>query len=377
MQKVIAVVVLLLVGATARAQAPGSPGAARPAASRIRLAVLDVQYAGAGDSKTVEGLSALIASEVARRPGLTVLAGADVRALLGFERQKALLGCTEGSCMAELAGALGVSFLISSEISRVGSTWLLSLSLLDANRAAAMSRLTRKAYSDDQLVEEAADAVDELMTALPGAGAPRPRTGKAARSEPSPVAPAEPQGPPPGYHRHDGAMFRLQLGYGSASSAGGDLKLSGGSMGLALGAGFALVDNLLLYGEFFTEMATGPKLTQGGVAIDRTTGTKTNNLSGLGAGLAWYFEGLNAYVSASGGAAVLTYMMPNGAGTSNERTSPGPALRLGVGKEWWVSTNWGLGLAVTFETASMKATLPGPATFRCNAFGAGLSATWN
>jgi hypothetical protein len=141
-----------------------------------RVAVLDLQYAGTGDRKAVEGLSALLASEVARRPGLAVISGADLRTLVGFERQKALVGCTGGGCVGELAGTLGVAYLVSSEVSAVGSSWLLSLGLLDATRSASVARLTRKGGSIDALVEETPRAVDELLAALGPAGAPPPVT---------------------------------------------------------------------------------------------------------------------------------------------------------------------------------------------------------
>ena len=148
-----------------------APEAAAAQPSRTRVAVLDLQYAGSGDRKSVEGLSALLASEVARRPGLAVVSGADLRTLVGFERQKALVGCSEGACMTELAGTLGVAYLVSSEVSSVGSSWLLSLGLLDANKGSSVSRLTRRSSSIDGLVDEVSRAVDELLAPLGPAGA--------------------------------------------------------------------------------------------------------------------------------------------------------------------------------------------------------------
>jgi hypothetical protein len=151
-----------------------APEAAAPSPQKTRIAVLDVQYAGTGDRKAVEGLSALIASEVARRPGLAVVSGADLRTLVGFERQRALVGCTEGACLTELAGTLGVAYLVSSEVSTVGSSWLLSLGLLDARRSSSVSRLTRRSTAIDGLVDEASRAVDELLASLgPVGAAPR------------------------------------------------------------------------------------------------------------------------------------------------------------------------------------------------------------
>ncbi len=372
------VIAVVLVAATARAEPALAPGPAKAEVVRkTRVAVLDVQYAGAGDRKTVEGLSALLASEVARRPSLTVLAGADLRALVGFERQKQLVGCTESSCIAELAGALGVAYLVSSEVSKVGSTWLLSLTLLDANKAMAQSRLTRKAYSDDQLVDETAGAVDELLKALPAAGPPTPRTDQPSRAEPALGSPATATGQvPAGFHRHDGMFLRFQLGFGGLSSAGTNVELSGSAGSFALGLGYAVIDDLVLFGEVYDDVNAAPKLTQGGVA-STTTSNVTHTLFGYGAGLAWYAASWNAYVSATVGVGQLDLEWPTALGPQKFSTQYGPVVRLSVGKEWWVSTDWGLGASLNFETGSMKGPATNPATWKSTAYSLAFSATYN
>lgn len=373
------VVAVVLVAATARAEPAVSPGPAKVEAVRkTRVAVLDVQYAGAGDRKTVEGLSALLASEVARRPSLTVLAGADLRAMIGFERQKQLLGCTESSCIAELAGALGVAYLVSSEVSKVGSTWLLSLTLLDANKAMAQGRLTRKAYSDDQLVDETAGAVDELLKALPAAGLPTPRTEQPSRAEPASASPATATGQvPAGFHRHDGAFLRFHLGFGGLKSDGGRIGLSGTAGSFAIASGFSITDDLVLYGEIFDDVATSPKFTRDGLTVP--SGDKvTHTMIGYGAGLAWYFTPYNAYVGAMAGVGELSIEVTSlGAVSQVFKTQLGPVVRLGVGKEWWVSTDWGLGVALNFEMGRMKDSGANSVTFTSTAYSVAFSATYN
>jgi len=128
----------------------------------VRVAVLDLKDAGALDHAAADGLSALLASEVARRPALAVVAGADLRAILGYERQRQLAGCVSTGCAADL----GVAFLLTSEVTKVGSSWLLSLALLDAARASSVSRLTRKVAAVDGLLEALPGAVDELLAPL-------------------------------------------------------------------------------------------------------------------------------------------------------------------------------------------------------------------
>src|SRR5690606_21022838 len=57
--------------------------AATPAGAKLKLAVLDVHATGTVSKERVEGLSALIATEVARTGVGDVLSGADLRAMLG------------------------------------------------------------------------------------------------------------------------------------------------------------------------------------------------------------------------------------------------------------------------------------------------------
>ncbi len=355
----------MLVGAMlAAGPAPKAQGAAPAAAPRtqaaapaaapvdakpkqIRIAVLDVQLTGGGDRKTVEGLSPLLASEVARRPALTVVAGSDLRALVGFERQKQLLGCTEGSCLTEIAGALGVSYLVSTEASKVGNTWLLSLALLDAGKAVAVKRLTRRAASDDALVDEAVRAVDELLTALPAAGLAGPAP------VPLPLAPAAtaslaPGATPPGFHEHDGLFLQFQVGGGALRSAGGDLTLTGPAGSLSLAAGGTVYRGISLYALYFADVDSSPTVKVTGVG-STTASNATHSLSGFGAGLSLY-SASNYFVSA---AFTMSRVSLEVNGTTGS-TKWGPGFRVNVGKEWWVSSDWGIGVSLQVAGGNSK-----------------------
>ncbi len=141
---------------------PSLAQAGQPAARKAKVAVLDIKVVGAVDPQELQGLSALIASEASKGPA-RVISGADLSALLGFDRQKKLLGCSEGSCLAEIGGALGVDYLLTSEVSRVGKLYLLSLTLLDVARAQALQRLTRRAQSAEALVDVTIEAVGAIL----------------------------------------------------------------------------------------------------------------------------------------------------------------------------------------------------------------------
>jgi hypothetical protein len=359
------------------APAGGAATAPRPAAAaKLKVVVMDVRATGAGDPKLVEGLSSLVASEVARRPNLAVIAGADLRTLMGYERQRQLVGCTESSCLAELAGALGAAFLVSTEYSRVGSTGLLSMTLLDSGKAMAMKRLTRRVRSDDALVDETAAAVDELLGALPGAApAAQPAPVAATSTTPDTAAPARGRG----YHEHDGFFAGVHLGYGGLQSKGDQRTISGSSGSVEVALGASITPSLALYVTLFDEVASDSSLKN-----DSGTSPAVKNLNhsliAYGIGARYYLVPSNFYVGAALGAGQASLEYEDAGTTIKSSSKYGPVLRLSVGKEWWVSADWGLGIALNVLGGTNESTdaLTG-ATRRSTsgAFNVSFSATYN
>lgn len=150
---------------------------------RTRVVVMDVRAVGGLDPKTVEALSSLLASEVARRRDLRVISGADIRTVIGLERQRALLGCSDATCFAEIGGALGARFVVSSELGAFGSSLLLTVALIDAGSGQTIGRTTRRGPNADAILEQSEPAVHEVLANLP--------TPKATAAPP-PIAPPPP-----------------------------------------------------------------------------------------------------------------------------------------------------------------------------------------
>jgi hypothetical protein len=136
------------------------------AAGKVKVAVLDVKAVGAIDAKTIAGLSTLIAYEASQFP-VQVISGSDVRALISHDREKQILGCSDSSCLAEIGGALGVEYILSTEVSEVGGVWLVSLTLLDVSKSLAAKRVIKKARRESHLVAAATEATQEIF---PGVG---------------------------------------------------------------------------------------------------------------------------------------------------------------------------------------------------------------
>lgn len=192
--------------------------------------------------------------------------------------------------------------------------------------------------------------------------------------------------PPPGSHTHDGGYFRLQFGLGynnmSASAGGDTLKVTGGGGGLGIAFGGAVTPNLIIYGTILDSVATDPTISQSGVSgnFSGTANGASAGVVGLGAGVAYYLDpAVNVFLSATLMAARLVVNDKNG--NTIGRSNFGLTAEGQVGKEWWVSDNWGLGASLQGVFGKMddsEAVAGGPVpTWTVFAFNVLLSATYN
>jgi hypothetical protein len=175
---------------------------------------------------------------------------------------------------------------------------------------------------------------------------------------PPPATYSPPQsGPPLGYHQHDGFYMRLGFGLGYLRASDGRLgtreTISGTAVGMDFALGATVARNLLVFGNLTMTSATDPTHTYAGTS--QTLTSSELSLWGIGPGVAYYLERLNLYfsgtVSISNVSLRDTSMSSTGGG---DLTHFGFGANLMVGKEWWVSSNWGLGAAALARFASMR-----------------------
>jgi hypothetical protein len=185
----------------------------------------------------------------------------------------------------------------------------------------------------------------------------------AARAEPSEDA------------RHRGFFLRMHLGGGylnsSVRSGPYDVKVDGGAGSFAIALGGAIGQNLHLYGELVESIAGSPNRT-----INGTSGTLTNTSYGLyamGPGVNYYFMPINVYLSGS-----LLFSRLNASNSSGNGNSDwGLAGKFQLGKEWWVSDTWGLGVAGMLLASGNGAGGGSPGTFSTWSGAILFSATYN
>jgi hypothetical protein len=188
----------------------------------------------------------------------------------------------------------------------------------------------------------------------PQQGYPPPQQGYA------PPPPPYAQMRAPGFETHDGFYLRLQIGGGytrmSAKANDIEQKISGGSFAFGLALGGSVTPNLVIFGAL-----TGTSISDPDVAVNGVSETATDwtaSMSGIGAGAAYYLVPANVYFS--GTLLAMTLSLRDRLDSSSS-SDPNNSTELGfgfeglVGKEWWVSDNWGLGAAGQLMLGSMKA----------------------
>jgi hypothetical protein len=121
--------------------------------AQLRLASPGLSYVQLED-KVGDFFSDYFAQQLVLQ-GIRVTTKNEVSALLGFERQKELLGCSEKSstCLAEMAGALGVDGLITGNLAKFGQGFAINLKIVSAKTGQVMGAYTGRLKGDEALLD--------------------------------------------------------------------------------------------------------------------------------------------------------------------------------------------------------------------------------
>ena len=129
---------------------------------RLKVAVLDLVPVTGSEAADAKLLTAVMVSETSKAGDFDVISSADIQGILSLERQRQLLGCSEGSsCLAEIGGALGVDYVINGQLGKLGNRYRLDLRLLDATRAHVVA-------TEGDFVGGSEDALGDAAIALVG-----------------------------------------------------------------------------------------------------------------------------------------------------------------------------------------------------------------
>jgi hypothetical protein len=161
---------------------------------------------------------------------------------------------------------------------------------------------------------------------------------------------------PKGFHTHDGFYLSLTGGpafgaitWDATNFAFKKLEMSGTGFQFDFKIGGVISEeaDIILSFDVIARAISAPTIT-----VDGTSGSTTSDISVgdamYGIGLTKYFMTTNIYISATVGMGRFT-MTTSG---TNSNSESGFAFQVKVGKEWWVSDNWGLGVAAGLGSLS-------------------------
>jgi hypothetical protein len=177
----------------------------------------------------------------------------------------------------------------------------------------------------------------------------------------------EPRKPPPA-PQHLGLLLRVTTGWGVGMLYGKNGRDETSLLaGLALDAGAAVIENVIVRARFRTGV-TGFRESEFGDDVLFSYGA-------AGAGVDYYFMPVNVYL---GG----TISVAGVARSTDDRVNhskAGLGLDIDLGKEWWLGTNWGVGIAAraSYVDVGAEHTLRGGGRLRSWHLGLQFSATYN
>lgn len=157
---------------------------------RVGVAVVGLNAVQEVDRARAELLSEAMVTEAARSGHFAISSISEIRAALGAERQRQLLGCNEtSSCISELGGALGSRYLLTGTLGTLGSSVRLDVRLVDTTDPSKSVRAAREvASAEGDLSYAVRTAVREVLQAIAPPGVTLPAVPSAADSSPVRVA---------------------------------------------------------------------------------------------------------------------------------------------------------------------------------------------
>ena len=176
---------------------------------------------------------------------------------------------------------------------------------------------------------------------------------------------------------HDGGFFlRMAIGGGHASTKVEEgpaaLEFHGPSGTFDVSIGAVVAKNLAIHGTLGGWGLAEPTVEIAGLGGEEADDTFVA-LSMVGGGLTYWFGESNAYVTASAGFGELTFDVDG----DDEDSDTGFATEVGIGKEWWVSGRWGLGVQVSGAYHSIPPDNDFNTNFKGTSFAVKFTATLN
>jgi len=135
-------------------------------ARALRLAVPEIKVVGEVPRRQLAVLEQALLVEVRKVEGVSAVGVSEIKEMLSFEYQRQMLGCqADEACLAEIAGALGVDELVSTQLGATEAGFALTVKRIDMRSTRvvgeAQQRLKRTSGGEELL-----GAVGPLVASL-------------------------------------------------------------------------------------------------------------------------------------------------------------------------------------------------------------------
>ena len=135
-----------------------------PRTQELSVAVLPLEHKGGVTRDAADIVTDGVVSAI-RDLGLfsRVVAAKELEVVLGMEQQKQLLNCGSDGCLAEIAGALAVQYILSGSVGRLGQEFVLSLRLNQAGSGVGLASVSDRLTTESAVLDDVRPALERLF----------------------------------------------------------------------------------------------------------------------------------------------------------------------------------------------------------------------
>jgi hypothetical protein len=115
-----------------------------PPPKRMKTVVVGIQGRRGVDPDLARAMADVVQSVLTTDKARVVLGRDDIAQVVQLEAEKQAMGCTDSSCLSEVATALDADRIVTGTMDKVGTSFLIVLTEIDARALEPVARVSRR-----------------------------------------------------------------------------------------------------------------------------------------------------------------------------------------------------------------------------------------